>query len=84
MTGMNVNEALEIIRRNQTNLFLGCLLLNLMLVQVVLLGKLHVLQELGVATLHAHVPLERGFPEPVTVILSALVMSCVVLGLGHT
>ena len=50
MTGMNVNEALEIIRRNQTNLFLGCLLLNLMLVQVVLLGKLHVLQELGVAT----------------------------------
>ena len=31
-------------------LFLGCSLFNLMLVQVVLLGKLHVLQELGVTS----------------------------------
>ena len=38
----------------------------------------------GVLTLHAHVPLEGGFPEPVTVILPALVVSGVVLGLGHT
>ena len=38
----------------------------------------------SVLTLHAHVPLEGGFPEPVTVILPALVMSCVILGLGHT
>ena len=75
-----------------------------MLVEVVLLGKLHVLQEFWIAswkfnnltkfyfhllpyfllTLHAHVPLQGGFPEPVAMILPALVVSRVILRLGHT
>ena len=35
-------------------------------------------------TLHTHVPLDGGFSETVAMILSALVMSGVVLTLGHS
>merc|ERR1740129_1119928 len=59
------------------------LLLLLVLVQVVLLGKLQVPQELGVAALHARMPLDGRLLHSTTVVLPGLVMSSVILGLGH-
>jgi len=74
---------IDILAAQQNRLFLGSFFLNLMFVKIVLLGKLHVLQKLWITSLHAHVPLDRGFPQSVTMILSALVVSGVVLTLGH-
>jgi len=63
--------------------FLGCLLLLLLLGQVVLLGELQVAQELRVTSLHAHMPLSRRLPGGIPVVLTALVVSGMILGLGH-
>jgi hypothetical protein len=59
------------------------LLGNLGLGEVVLLGKLQVLQELGIAALHAHVARGAGLPGSIPVGLPVLVVVGVVLGLGH-
>merc|ERR1719300_2024804 len=76
---LNIMSQIDILAAQQNRLFLGSFFLNLMFVKIVLLGKLHVLQKLWITSLHAHVPLDRGFPQPVTMILSALVVSGVVL-----
>merc|ERR1719245_498619 len=90
---MNLNNELQHIQayldykvkmRHTGLLLLSGSLRNLVLVQVVLLGKLHVLQELGITSLHAHMSLDRGFPETITVILPALVVGGMVLTLGHS
>jgi len=49
----------------------------------VLLGELHIPQELGIASFHAHVPLGAGLLNSTPVVLAGLVMSGVFLGIGH-
>jgi len=49
----------------------------------VLLGELQVSQELGVTTLHAHVPPGGRLLDASPVVLTGLVVSRVILGFGH-
>ena len=61
----------------------GCPLGRLGGVEVVLLGELHVAQELGVHALHLKAELGVGLPGGVPVGLAALVMVGVILRLCH-
>ena len=61
----------------------GCPLGRLGGVEVVLLGELHVAQELGVHALHLKAELGVGLPGGVPVLLPRLIVISVVLGLGH-
>jgi len=63
---------------------LAGLLGNLSLGEVVLLGKLQVLQELGVTALHGHVPQSLRLLHRVPVSLPVLVVSGMILRLRHS
>ena len=53
------------------------------LVQVVLFGKLEVLQEFGIHSLHLDLLLGVGLASGIPVMLPVLIVIGMVLGLGH-
>ena len=67
----------------KANLFSSSFLLLLVLVQVMLLGKLHVPQVLGIHALQLDALFGGGFPRRISVILTSLIVIGVILGLCH-